>query len=134
MRACARVCLCVTLCDASCEPTCARCRTNRPRRRGSMRRGSRRGSRLEAERLEAERRGEARLEEARLEAALLKARLDSEEDSRLCVICMERPKTHMLSPCGHKCLCEVCSQDLMARRNPCPMCRGPPDSCTRVWD
>ncbi len=90
-------------------------------------------ARLEAARLEEARRGEARLEEARLEVARLKARLDSEEDSRECGICMERPKTHTLVPCGH-CLCEVCSQDLMARRDPCPICRGPPDSCIRVFD
>jgi serine/threonine protein kinase len=42
-----------------------------------------------------------------------------------CVICMERPVTHILIPCGHPCLCEVCatSQGLSRLRMKCPECR-----------
>ncbi len=96
-------------------------------------------ARLEAARLEEEARQcrqwleETRLAEARLaEARVNAARL--EEEARECVICMVGAKTHTLVPCGHKCLCEGCSQDLMTNRDPCPICRGPPDSCIRVFD
>ena len=44
------------------------------------------------------------------------------DDAALCVVCFERAKTHMVFPCGHRCLCAGCSE-LMA--DACPMCRGP---------
>ena len=69
-----------------------------------------------------------RLDAVRLEVARL------EEEAKECVSCMDRPKTNALIPCGHKCLCEGCSQGFMARRDPCLMCRGPPDGCIRVFD
>ncbi|KAL3905733.1 MAG: hypothetical protein SGILL_009557 [Bacillariaceae sp.] len=42
-----------------------------------------------------------------------------------CVVCLERPVTHILVPCGHPCLCEVCatSQGLSRLRSKCPECR-----------
>ena len=30
-----------------------------------------------------------------------------EED---CVICLDAPKTHILAPCGHQCVCGTCAQ------------------------
>ena len=27
----------------------------------------------------------------------------TEEEQQQCVVCLERPKTHILLPCGHKC-------------------------------
>ena len=44
------------------------------------------------------------------------------DEAALCVVCFEKTKTHMVFPCGHRCLCEGCSK-LMA--DACPMCRGP---------
>ena len=44
------------------------------------------------------------------------------DEAALCVVCFEKAKTHMVFPCGHRCLCEGCSK-LMA--DACPMCRGP---------
>ena len=31
-------------------------------------------------------------------------------DSSLCVVCLEEERTHVLIPCGHKCLCTRCAQ------------------------
>jgi serine/threonine protein kinase len=43
-----------------------------------------------------------------------------------CVICMEREVTHILIPCGHPCLCEICSttQGLHRLKSKCPECRN----------
>jgi hypothetical protein len=40
-------------------------------------------------------------------------------DERLCVVCLERQKTHVLIPCGHLCVCEA---DSVLRV--CPLCRA----------
>ncbi len=42
-----------------------------------------------------------------------------EADERQCVVCMERPKSHVLLPCGHLCLCEEDAQVAVS----CPLCR-----------
>lgn len=31
-------------------------------------------------------------------------------EQRNCVLCLERPKTHTFSPCGHCCLCGQCAE------------------------
>ncbi len=36
-----------------------------------------------------------------------------------CVICLERPKTHMITKCRHFCCCDVCGFAMRA----CPICR-----------
>jgi len=47
-----------------------------------------------------------------------------------CVICMERPATHIAVPCGHQAVCEVCSNlPLQA----CPCCRAPIEKTIRVF-
>ena len=40
-----------------------------------------------------------------------------------CVICLDAPKTHVLVPCGHMCLCAACCDDLMGGTRQCPICR-----------
>ena len=32
----------------------------------------------------------------------------SESETVECVVCMDRPKTHALNPCGHLCVCQLC--------------------------
>mmetsp|Transcript_8829 Transcript_8829/g.7890 ORF Transcript_8829/g.7890 Transcript_8829/m.7890 type:complete len:346 (-) Transcript_8829:20-1057(-) len=47
--------------------------------------------------------------------------VQSPNEQRLCVICIEREKTVLLLPCRHLCLCEVCSTyDSLTN---CPVCR-----------
>ena len=45
---------------------------------------------------------------------------------RMCVVCMDAPRTTRFSPCGHSQCCEACA-DLVIRRgsgaSPCPYCR-----------
>src|SRR5690349_13338599 len=39
-----------------------------------------------------------------------------------CVICLEEPKTMIMVPCGHYCLCTECSTKL--KTSTCPICRS----------
>ena len=54
-------------------------------------------------------------------------RLNAERDSKLCVVCLDRPKTFMSRACKHLALCEACIPD---GASPCPVCRV----ATSQWD
>ena len=58
------------------------------------------------------------------------------EDSTLCVVCIQEVKTHILLPCGHKCLCRVCATPYIQRNTSltCPMCRENVQSVQRVFE
>ena len=52
-----------------------------------------------------------------------------------CSICLSAAKTHLLTPCGHKCMCEQCAGGYMYRAgSQCPICRGRVQSVMRVYD
>ena len=57
-----------------------------------------------------------------------------------CVVCMEALPTHASVPCGHRCICARCSEDLVRGRADgreaqlkCPMCRGAVQMFMRVF-
>ncbi|GMH51393.1 hypothetical protein TrST_g4603 [Triparma strigata] len=52
---------------------------------------------------------------------LIKERMSTEEEKRMCVICQTSPKTVLLMPCRHMCLCQVCSRHNELVK--CPLCR-----------
>ena len=39
-----------------------------------------------------------------------------------CVVCFDEPVTHAMVPCGHLCICEACSDKVMAASKKCPIC------------
>lgn len=41
----------------------------------------------------------------------------STDEQTLCVVCMDAPKTHAIVPCGHVCICEGCTEKLVAARS-----------------
>jgi hypothetical protein len=45
----------------------------------------------------------------------------AQEDETTCVVCLDAHPTHTLAPCGHRCVCDACSQMLSGK--PCPICR-----------
>jgi serine/threonine protein kinase len=50
------------------------------------------------------------------------------EEENLCIICLDRHRTHILIPCGHWCLCEE-----HAQQGKCPICRTDVASSNRVF-
>ena len=53
-------------------------------------------------------------------------------DEELCVICLDAAKTHLLVPCGHRCVCANCGPSLEGK--PCPVCRERCVMVVKVWD
>jgi hypothetical protein len=53
----------------------------------------------------------------------------------LCVLCLDAPKDHIITPCGHQCVCGACAEKLKrVKRNPaCPICRGPINATFKVF-
>jgi len=51
-----------------------------------------------------------------------------------CVICCDAPSCMALVPCGHRCLCEACSDVFLRSGQDCPMCRSRPEQLIRVYD
>ena len=47
--------------------------------------------------------------------------LDDDDESKLCVICMEGKKDVLVMPCRHLCLCKACSSNTALTE--CPICR-----------
>jgi len=56
------------------------------------------------------------------------------QSERTCVICMNNPQTHLIIPCGHKCLCEKCSIEHLEKINICPICRQNVKKLQRVFE
>ena len=56
-----------------------------------------------------------------------------EDDSGRCVICLDAERTHLIAPCGHRCLCEKCSE-LVDAGEACPICRAPCLLVFKVYD
>ncbi len=52
-------------------------------------------------------------------AAMARDEQELRDDAASCVICMQRPRSHVLTPCGHWCVCE---ED--AKQQRCPICRA----------
>ncbi len=54
-------------------------------------------------------------------------------DSTNCVVCFDDIRSHILIPCGHRCVCETCLRQLQAQQdNLCPICRQTFTFATRV--
>lgn len=50
------------------------------------------------------------------------------EETKSCVICMDRPLEVLIKSCKHICMCEICCYAVTM----CPVCRGPYDPQTGV--
>ena len=61
------------------------------------------------------------------------------DDSMLCVICLHRPRSHILMPCGHYVLCTTCAEvyDVGApkakRQMLCPICNAQVSRVNKVF-
>ena len=48
---------------------------------------------------------------------------EEEEYEDMCVICLVNVPDAQMCPCGHSMICWYCTQELMIRSEPCPICR-----------
>jgi len=60
-------------------------------------------------------------------------RTGGEQDSGLCVVCLDRVASHSFVPCGHRCVCEACGHQLMEASSLCPTCREKAVMVMRVF-
>lgn len=59
--------------------------------------------------------------------------LEELTESNLCIICCLDPINTFLTPCGHKCMCIGCAEDLKnSSYYTCPICRKDIESCVTV--
>lgn len=58
---------------------------------------------------------------------------ESEEDQKLCIVCFERPKEALITPCNHIALCMQDANYMKNHKNPCPVCRGAIQGVIRVF-
>jgi len=49
----------------------------------------------------------------------VKPNIETTDDSVMCVVCLEKPKTMAVVKCGHLCFCDVCGYAM----DKCPLCR-----------
>ena len=49
---------------------------------------------------------------------------NDDAEGKECVICMAEPRTTVLIPCRHLCLCADCAQALRQQTHKCPICRS----------
>ncbi|GMH55480.1 hypothetical protein TrLO_g4760 [Triparma laevis f. longispina] len=50
---------------------------------------------------------------------------EEEDDEDKCIICLDNIVNAKLRPCGHSATCRECTDELMKRAEPCPLCRKP---------
>lgn len=61
-------------------------------------------------------------------------------DASCCDVCFDEPKSHLLFPCGHYCICKSCLERLTERARAastqpaCPVCREAFQGVQRVYD
>ena len=71
---------------------------------------------------------------AKADAEAAMAELKTIRENAMCCLCLSEPKTHLLLPCGHKCVCEDCVPLLSAPGATCPLCRVGVASTVRVYE
>ncbi|GMH60419.1 hypothetical protein TL16_g03045 [Triparma laevis f. inornata] len=48
---------------------------------------------------------------------------EEDDDEDKCIICLDSVVNAKLRPCGHSAICRECTDELMKRAEPCPLCR-----------
>lgn len=58
---------------------------------------------------------------------------DSDEDAKLCIICFDKPKEALITPCNHIALCMTDAMYMKNHGQKCPVCRGDIGNVIRVF-
>jgi Zinc finger, C3HC4 type (RING finger) len=70
---------------------------------------------------------------ARVEQATSRIKSPASHSKAECVICHDHEVQRALIPCGHHCLCDKCSAQLMNTARQCPLCREYVDSTLKIY-
>ena len=55
-------------------------------------------------------------------------------DEKLCVVCLDGPKTHIFVKCSHMCVCATCADEIrQSGEMLCPLCRTPSKRISQVF-
>eukprot|EP01120_Amphizonella_sp_Union-15-10_P002870 TRINITY_DN13162_c0_g1_i1.p1 TRINITY_DN13162_c0_g1~~TRINITY_DN13162_c0_g1_i1.p1 ORF type:complete len:205 (+),score=24.95 TRINITY_DN13162_c0_g1_i1:42-617(+) len=57
---------------------------------------------------------------------------EQQEDTSDCVICLTEPRSTIIIPCRHMCLCHQCAESLRDKSSKCPICRAPVRSLLKL--
>jgi len=60
-----------------------------------------------------------------------KLKSDEQRKEKECVVCLDRPRTHVIFDCMHLCLCEECTLQIPSKK--CPICTKKVISVKRVF-
>ncbi len=62
--------------------------------------------------------------------------VQTDDEEKECVVCQENEKRCAAQPCGHRCLCIGCANELLARseKAKCPMCRREAEGFLKIYD
>mmetsp|Transcript_46164 Transcript_46164/g.147463 ORF Transcript_46164/g.147463 Transcript_46164/m.147463 type:complete len:629 (-) Transcript_46164:86-1972(-) len=56
-----------------------------------------------------------------------------EQEPSECCVCLDRPKSHAMLPCGHLCACMECAAQLSAQGQSCPVCRQRVERTVQIY-
>jgi len=63
--------------------------------------------------------------------------INTDTDDKTCVICLDRPRTsiliHIRTGAGHNICCEECANELVKKKQPCPICRESIDHVVKLF-
>ena len=51
----------------------------------------------------------------------------------MCVLCLDAPKDHIITLCGHQCVCGACAEKLKDVKQALFMCREPINATFKVF-
>merc|ERR1711997_1002205 len=58
---------------------------------------------------------------------------DDEDDSKLCIVCLDGDRDHVIIPCGHICVCTDCMWLYSRGGAECPICRAKVSMVVRTF-
>lgn len=58
---------------------------------------------------------------------------DVDDNSGICVVCLDAESTHLFIPCGHRCVCAADAELLRRQGGSCPVCRQHVEGILRVY-
>jgi len=56
-----------------------------------------------------------------------------ENQTKECILCLDKPVSHIILPCMHFSLCEDCAKGYKRGESTCPVCRAPVTDVRKVF-